>query len=58
MEQDKKASRLQRFIGNDATQRKSIACNFLMPTEEVKKHLSEYAKSVQEAVGKNKSPKK
>lgn len=57
MGQDKKTSRLQRFIGNDATQRKSITCNFLVPVEEHAKRLSEYAKAVQQAVGKPKSKK-
>ena len=57
MEQDKKTSRLQRFIGNDATQRKATSCDFLLPTEEVRKRLSEYANAVQQAVGKPKSKK-
>lgn len=56
MGKDNKTSRLQHFIGNYATQRKSTSWDFL-PTEEVRKHLGEYAKAVQETVGKPKSRK-
>ncbi len=54
MDQHKTTLRLQPFTGNAAIQSKSTSCDFLMTPEEIKKHLSEYSKTVQEAVKKPK----